>query len=221
LVASSSQVTGGSRRAYVSPRREAAARATRRAILDAALALFVDHGYASTSREAIAQRAGVAVQTVAAVFGTKRAILDALVDAATRGDGSLPSPAMRSWPQELREQPDAAALLRHHAASACRVSRSIASLMEVVRRAAAADAGIAELWHALQQQRLRGQATVVELLSSRAPLRPGLSRAEAADVLWALTDDSLQHALAVERGWPPERVEAWLGDTMCGALLGA
>jgi AcrR family transcriptional regulator len=220
-VIASSQEGAGSRRGYVSPRREASARTTRRAILDAALTLFVDRGYASTSREAIARAAGVAMQTVAAVFGTKRGVLDALVDEAVRGDGSLPSPAIRSWPQELREQPDAAALLHHHAASACQVSRRVGPILEAVRRAAAADPDIAELWRALQQQRLRGQATVVELLASRAPLRPGLTRAEAADLLWALTDDSLHHALAVDRGWRPERVEAWLGDTLCAALLGA
>lgn len=209
------------RRTYRSPHRDAQARATRAAILDAARHLFTTHGYAGTTRDAIARQAGVAVQTVGAVFGTKRALLDALVAEADRGDGSTASPAMRSWPQELREQPDGPALLRRHAAGSRQVSERTAAITEVVRRAAAADPEIAELWTSLQQQRLRGQATVVELLAARTPLRPNLTRTEAADLLWALTDDSLYHALVVERGWRPERFEAWLGDAMRSALLTA
>jgi AcrR family transcriptional regulator len=207
-------------RAYRSPRREAQARATRRAILDAALHLYATQGYAATTRRDVARQAGVAEQTVGAVFGTKRAILDALLDDAIRGDGTTPPPGMRSWLQDLRSERDPAALLRRHAAGARQVSERTAALMEVVRRAAAADPGIAELWQSLEQQRLRGQATVVEVLSALGPLRAGLARAEAADVLWTLTDDALYRALVAERGWPPERFEAWLGDTMCALLLG-
>ena len=206
-------------RIYQSAQRAAQARATRAAILDAARHLFVAAGYAGTTRQAIARRAGVAVQTVGAVFGTKRAVLDALVAEADRGDGSAPSAAMRSWPQDLREQPDAAALLHHHAAGSRRASERSGGVMEVVRRAAAADPEIADLWASLQAQRLRGQATVVELLTARWPLRPDVSRGEAADLLWALTDDSLHHALVVERGWSAQRFETWLGETMCAALL--
>lgn len=216
----SAETGGAARRPYRSARREAQARATRAAILEAARRLFAAEGYARTSREAIAREAGVAVQTVGAVFGSKRAVLDALVAEADRGDGRSPSPAVRSWPQELREQPDAHALLRHHAAGSRRVSERTAAVTESLRRAAGADPEIAELWVSAQQRRLRGQATVVELLAAHGPLRAGLSRAEAADVLWALTDDALYQGLVAERGWRPERFEAWLGEAMCALLLG-
>lgn len=209
------------RRPYRSARRAAQARATRTAILEAALRQFSAGGYAGTTREAVAREAGVAVQTVGAVFGTKRALLDALVAEADRGDAATPPPAMRSWPQELRDHVDGAALLRHHAASSRRVSERTAGVTEVVRRAAGADPDIAALWESLQGRRHRGQATVVELLAARSPLRPGLTRAEAADLLWVLTDDALYQALVVERGWRPERFDAWLGETMQAQLLGA
>lgn len=220
IVVSASENSG--RRPYRSPRRDAQSRATRAAILDAARHLFTSRGYASTTREAIAREAGVAVQTVGAVFGTKRALLDALVAEAERGDGdgSSPPPALRSWLHDLREQGDAAGLLRHHAASSRAVSERTAALMEVVRRAAAADAEIAEVWDSLQRRRHRGQVTVVELLEALGTLRSGLTRAEAADLLWTLTDDALYHSLVVERGWPAERFDAWLGDAMCSLLLG-
>lgn len=206
-------------RPYRSPRRAEQAKATRQAVLDTALELFHIHGYAATTREAIARRAGVAPQTVGAL-GTKRALLEELLDRAARGDAGTPPPAVRSWPQELREQPDGAALLRHHARGSRRASERSGAVAAVVRGAAAADPGIAELWASLRLQRLRGQATVVELLAQVASLRPGLARGEAADILWMLTDDALHEGLVGERGWSGERFEAWLGEAMCAALLG-
>jgi hypothetical protein len=123
--------------------------------------------------------------------------------------------------QDLRAvQHDPAALLRAHARSSSAVSEHTAALTEAVRRAAHADPAIAELWSDLQVQRRRGQATVVDLLAQRgSPLRSDLSHAEAADVLWVLTDDALHSALVVERGWALERFAAWLGKAMCALLL--
>ena len=58
------------RRYDASKRRQAAAR-TRQLILDAALELFTGQGYAATPMTAIAQRAGVALDTVYASVGRK------------------------------------------------------------------------------------------------------------------------------------------------------
>jgi AcrR family transcriptional regulator len=212
----------GEKRSYRSPRRQEQARATRRAVLDAAGALFAARGYAATSREDVAQAAGVAVPTVATVAATKRALLEAVLDDAGRHQGQPLPLALRSWLQDLRAaQHDPAALLRAHARSSSGVSEHTAAVTETVRRAAAADPAIAETWADLQLQRRRGQATVVDLLAQAgAPLRTGLSLADAADVLWVLTDDSLHHALVAERGWTSERFAAWLGEAMCALLLG-
>jgi len=216
-------MTNGSedeRRPYTSPHRTAQARATRQAVLDAAGRLFAERGYAATAREDVARAAGVSPQTVAAVAGGKRGLLEAVLDEAGRRDGQALPVALRSWLQELREHGDAGALLRAHARSSAAVSRHMGSATETLRRAAAADPALADLWTATQAQRHRGQATVVELLAQRTPpLRPDLSPAEAADVLWALTDDALHGALVGERGWTEERFSDWLGDTLCRLLL--
>ena len=74
------------KRSYSSAKREAQARETRRSILDAAHELFVATGYAATTIQAIAERAGVAVQTVYAVFGTKRELLRQLIESTITGD---------------------------------------------------------------------------------------------------------------------------------------
>ena len=73
------------------PNVEAQARDTRRSILDAALELFVATGYSATTIQGIAERAGVAVQTVYAVFGTKRELLRELIETRIAG-GDEPLP---------------------------------------------------------------------------------------------------------------------------------
>ena len=59
--------------------RERRANATRRKIAAAAERLLVSSGYADMTVKAIAREAGVAQQTVYAVFGSKRGILAALL----------------------------------------------------------------------------------------------------------------------------------------------
>ena len=61
-------------------RREVAAAATRREILDTARRLFAEHGYASTSVQQIAAESGVAVQTIYSSVGSKAALVLALND---------------------------------------------------------------------------------------------------------------------------------------------
>lgn len=73
------------KRRYESAHRQEQARQTRRAILDAAAALFVEPGYAATPLTAIAAEGGVAIQTVYKVFGGKQALLSALVDVTVAG----------------------------------------------------------------------------------------------------------------------------------------
>ena len=183
----------------------------------AARRLFATQGYAATSREEIAQAAGVAVPTV----GGKRDVLLAVLRAAATGPDGEPLPvAMRSRLQDLRDLPDSAALLRVHARASAAVSAAAGDAAEILRRAAHADTRLAAVWDDFQRQRRRGQAAVVDLLVRRTPpLRPGLTPAEAGDILWTLTDDALHTSLVGECGWTPDRFAAWLGDTMCALLL--
>ena len=72
------------KRKYDSSRRQAQARETRRLITEAARNLFFDRGYSGATIDAIAQTAGVAAETVYAIFGSKRKIL-AHVSGRSRG----------------------------------------------------------------------------------------------------------------------------------------
>jgi AcrR family transcriptional regulator len=90
-----------SRHRYHSPRRQEQARLTRRAILDTALAVFVERGYLATPLAGIAQRAGVALATIQAIFGTKARLLAVLWDLVTAGDDAVIPVVEREWFQEM------------------------------------------------------------------------------------------------------------------------
>ena len=82
-------------RKYSSAVRDEQAARTRARILDAASELFLERGYARTTMKDIADLAGVARDTVHAVFGSKARVLTALIDLRLVPDGSVASVTQR------------------------------------------------------------------------------------------------------------------------------
>jgi AcrR family transcriptional regulator len=74
------------KRPYDSSRRREQAAETRRRIIAAANDLFVGQGYGQTTVKQVAERAGVAVETVYAAFRTKAALLRHVWYVDFRGD---------------------------------------------------------------------------------------------------------------------------------------
>src|SRR5260221_5880963 len=90
-------------RRYRSGLREAQARRTRRRVLDAATAVFLDRGYGGATIRAIADGAKVSVPTVEALFGTKARLLKAAIDVAIAGDDEPVAVLDRGWAADARE----------------------------------------------------------------------------------------------------------------------
>ena len=61
-------------------------------MLEAAYELFCSDGYRATTMEAIAERAGVAVQTLYFTFHTKDELFQAVHDHTVLGDDIVPPP---------------------------------------------------------------------------------------------------------------------------------
>src|SRR5919107_6063720 len=74
------------KRRYDSSRRQEQARATRRAVLQAAHDLFVSQGYGRTTMADVAAAAGVSVETVYAAFKNKATLLHRVWDVTIGGD---------------------------------------------------------------------------------------------------------------------------------------
>ena len=207
-------------RRYHSPRRREQADATRRAILDAARALFLDRGYVPTSIAAIARRAGVSGPTVYATFGTKRAILATLVDVSIAGDDAPVPIADRPWVTDLRGEPDARRRMRLLAREGAAILERRAPLDAVVMAAAASDPEIRALWDGIRATRHAGQRHLLALVAGRpSALRAGLTLAAAADILYAVGSPETWRALVDDRGWSAKQFRGWYSVALERLLL--
>ncbi len=206
------------RRRYESPQRQEQARATRRAILEAARARFIQTGYGATTLQAIADRASVSVATVYAAFGNKRTVLKEVVDVSIAGDDEPVAIADRAWVADFATEPDRHKRIRMLAAGGRRILERRSAVDAVVQAAAAADPEIAELWGDLRRQRREGQGRLLTLVAGPEGVRPDLAPDEAADILYVIASPETYRALVGERGWTAERFEAWTVATIEGLL---
>ena len=203
-------------RRYVSPRRQEQAQQTRRAILDAAAKLFVDPGYAATPLTAVAAEAGVAVQTVYAVFGSKRQLLSDLVDVTLVGDDERVAMAERSFVAEIRALTGLRAKLTRYARHLTETHARQVYVMLALAGAATADADAAAIWRKNLEDRRRGMEMFAADLAATGQVL--VSQERAADVLWLAQDIRNYDWLVRERGWPVERFERWFVDGVAAVL---
>jgi AcrR family transcriptional regulator len=207
------------KRPYNSQRRRQQADATRNAILDAAQLLFERHGYVTTTMEAIAAEAGVALKTVYSAYTTKSGLLRATWDRALKGDSDDAPVAARDWYQNVLDEPDPERQLQLNARNSRIVKARIGPMLTVIRDAAVVDDDSAQLWRLIQRDFYDNQRTIVERVARRGHLRRGITTAFAADVLWTLNHPDTWSLLVTQRGWTPARYEHWLVNTSCEQLL--
>jgi hypothetical protein len=91
--------------------------------------------------------------------------------------------------------------------------------VDVYWEAARSDREIATALAGIMGNRERAFSALLDSIADR--LRPGLTAADALDVYLALVVPEVYRTLVRERGWPPERYETWLGDTLVAQLLPA
>ncbi|MDJ1133680.1 TetR/AcrR family transcriptional regulator [Streptomyces iconiensis] len=203
-----------------SPGRRLKAQQTRDRMLDAAMKLFVEHGYGATTIESIAREAGVAVQTIYFSFGSKQQILKELIDVHIAGDED-PVPTLdRPQVVEALEEEDPRRQLRLQAHLTRLVFERVGPLLEVLRNAAATSGDGAELWEANKSQRTVVQRRFVESLEAKDALAKGLDVERAVDISHALLSPELFHLLVTERGWTPQEWEQWVYEGQCHHLIG-
>lgn len=212
------QETSGRRR-YRSPRRAEQARQTRMAILDAAQELFAERGYTATTIADIANRAGVAPETVYSAFRNKPTLLKTLADVRAAGDDEPIPVAQREPFRRIREASDPRRKLQLYAAVArSMLERGVGDVQLVVRAAASADPKIAELWDDLKQQRLVAASMMATHFHESGLLRDDLTIERARDLIWLYIAPEVD-GLLVERGWTSDDRERWLADTLYDALI--
>lgn len=195
-------------------------RQTRRRILRAAYELFVDQGYGATTLQGIAERAGVAVQTIYFAFGNKPSLLKELVDVTIAGDNEPVATMQRAWFRDALATDTAEAHLRAHVRGTCDILQRVAPIMDVLRAAAAQDPSLAGMWQQDSDPRLDVHTAAGRSLAAKPGARPNLPVEHAADLLFGLLSPQLYLLFVRDRGWTPDRWEQWVYDTLHAQLCG-
>jgi AcrR family transcriptional regulator len=200
-------------------RGQARTRLARRAVVDAAGTLFLERGYGATTIEAISALSDVPPATVYRLFSSKRGILKSLLDVSIVGDDEAVPLADRPHVRSLVADPDPTNQLAGFVGVTAQVNSRTSPIYRILVSAAASDPDAAALLDELTQQRQRGQRLVARALARAHALRPELRERDAADIIHALMSPEIYRLLVVDRGWTPERYEAWLTGILIDQLL--
>ena len=192
--------------------RRARTQRTSSRVLAASRDLFLAHGYARTSVEAIATRAGVSAQTVYNQFGTKCDLLAAVLDLAIVGDADPVAVMGRPWFVVREAEPAADAIARFAVAGTAILAR-VVPVYDVIRSASA----LPEVKRLLDNNRRRRRADQRHFLCALAAaghLRPELHADAAADVVYGLANEDVYLLLTADCRWSRKRFAAWLTETL-------
>ena len=204
-------------RKYSSALRDEQAARTRRRILDAASELFLERGYARTTMKDIADLAGVARDTVHAVFGSKARVLTALIDLRLVPDGSVASARERPDALAVRNEVDQRKQIELFASFIAGLSTQLRPVFEILRTASAVEPEMANVFEEMDRFRMRNMQTYARWIAARGPLRVNTRR--AGEIIWALASPDVGRMLCDELGWTQAQHERWLADTLIRTLL--
>jgi AcrR family transcriptional regulator len=188
-------------------------------VVNAARDLFLERGYPATTIDAISDRSDVPTATVYRLFFSKLGILKALLDTSIAGDEQPLSVQERPPVAALLNEPEPEKMLAGFAASVVAINGRSNDIYRILSSAAGSDPGAAGLLAEYQHQRDDGQGAFARSLARADALRPGLRERDAADLIHVLMSPELYRLLVIERGWSPDRYQAWLINILAHQLI--
>ena len=208
------------KRKYDSTRRQAQADETRRQILTAAHNLFTERGYAGATIEVIAAEAGVASETIYAIFKNKGKILISLVNflSASRVEERVPL-LERAGPRAVAQERDQRRQLQLFAQVVANNLEGNASISEIILVAAKTDQDIEKIMQQFIKQRRQHMAVAVHQIAANGPFRENIDEAYATDTVWTLASPEVFLLLTRDLGWSKVKYEQWLAETLIKVLL--
>jgi hypothetical protein len=159
----------------------------------------------------IAREAGVAYQTVYAVFGTKLGVARGIIWSSFEVEGV----------SDLLAHATAATDPEDAIVAGARIARLIGErlgdLLRFMRESG--DPELLAEYAQVEDRRFEQERFLGTLLKESGRLKAGLSPNEAVDVIWAMSGTHLYDQLVARRRWSVARYEQWLGDVLRSLLL--
>ncbi|MFC1408582.1 TetR/AcrR family transcriptional regulator [Streptacidiphilus sp. N1-12] len=193
--------------------RQRQALATKEQIAAAGRKLFAERGYVATAITAIAEEADIPVPTIYSAFGNKAAILKGITRQA------IAQLDVSRQHEQAREDTDPVRGLRRAAGLQREQFEAMYDVIAVTLEAVRTDAEIAEDLSRIMASRERAFRRHIEAIAEH--LAPGTTVDDGVDVYLTLVLPEIYRSLVLERGWSPDRYEAWLADNFVHQLLGA
>jgi AcrR family transcriptional regulator len=204
-------------RTYDASRRRARDEATRQRVLDVAERRFLSDGYAGTTLAAVADDAGVSVESVYKSFRGKAGIVRALWERSLRGTGPTPAED-RSDALSERER-DGRRLIEGWSKFVAELAPRASPLLLLIKAASATDVELAALVDDIERARLRRMNVNARRLLATGQVRGGLTVMHVRDVMWLHTSAEQYEQLVIRRRWSIDRYVGFVRDSMIGALL--
>ena len=154
----------------------------------------------------------MSVAAVELAFPTKPDLLKAAIDVAIAGDDE-PVPVLeRPWAASAREAADAAGFLDAVVTILVPAAERSDALVLAALEGARGDNRLVPLAEQLRTQRATTAAWIVDGLVSKAPLRAGVDRSEAIDIVWLLMGPAVYDSLTTARHWSPDHFGRFFAD---------
>jgi AcrR family transcriptional regulator len=195
--------------------RKARAAATRQRITDSAHRLFLQQGYAATTMPAVAAASGVAVQTVYFTFGTKGDLLQAVFEKVVLGPAGVPPHLMPWWPAADDGHTIQESVRRLTDGTAELLARAAPLVWMVL-----GDETAREGYEHNEELRRLGNAELISVLASKHPLRAGLTRTHARDILLVVTSPQLFVQYTRDLGWSQDEYADWVTTAILEQVFG-
>lgn len=165
----------------------------------------------------IAARAGVARDTVHAVFGNKARLIPAIIDLRLVPDESVLNVADSPQDRAVMNETDPARQIELFADFITRLNVVLRPVLPIVRAAAPGEPEVAKTLRMLERNRMKNMRLYANWFAARGPLR--MSTAKAADTIFAIVSPDVGHLLCDELGWSQRRHAAWVADVLKRTLL--
>jgi AcrR family transcriptional regulator len=179
--------------------------------------LLLENGYVGTTLSAIAERAGVSVQTVYAQFGNKPAIVKQVVDEAIAGDDEPLAIDERPGVLAQKAEPDPHVRIRLHARDSAERMTRIEPVDRMLRSAADSDPAMRAQLESGAAALLAGMLDMAQFYDARDEL--AVDPETAAQRIAALMSPELYRRTVIEHGWTEDAYVEWTGDLMATSIL--
>lgn len=196
------------------------AEASRRKVLRAARDTFLESGYHAATMGQIAERSGLAVQTVAYYFGTKPRLMSELIAATVRRAMGDVAPIERpGWERAMATATEGGPLIDAFVDEVHPVLMAVARVVDVARIGGMTDPEVQDIHQFHENWRARDCGKLVDALNRIHSLREGLDEHTANDVVLTVLGPDTYRVLSVDRGWDSEKIHDWMKHSIKALLL--